>query len=401
MDKKIYDNSVRDQVLALQTMAEVQREKCFDLDKLHGVLNDQTAGRIRRVLLTGCGDSYSAVGAMLSGFKKLSGIQKSNSPDIMDFCCFYTDEKIRKGFRPQEVLVVAISFSGGSERVADALEKANALGLESVLITRNSDSKAGKVAKHILNVETPDGCNTPGLRSYYASMVGIAALGAYLGICNGHTTVQQFEEIGKQIADYTMTFMEDFDRIDDQMFSQALLMKDLTRFEIIADWNEGYSAQFVEQKFIECGGVFCDHTTSEEFAHIGFFHREPSSFGMVIMINEVDPSLSRMRDTVFGCLAQHRPTVVVSDADPSVFENSNTELDPSLNFYGKSAVGYNSMASAGKAFVCRIAKAPKQWMSPFVSFIPGSLLAGYQAAVNEHNFFCGRYDFRKQTWSME
>ncbi|MEG0767943.1 MAG: hypothetical protein RR482_09520, partial [Clostridia bacterium] len=398
MDKQQYDNAVRDQVSQLKTMADVQRGKCFNLERLRSALAPATAAGIRRVILTGCGDSYSAAGAILPGMKLLSGIRACNSPDIMDFCGFYSDTKICKGFAAHEVLLVAISFSGGSQRVIDALQKGNDRGLQTMLVTRDADAKAAQAAKYTLALETPDGCNTPGLRSYYASMVGLAALGAYLGVCRGEMDKQRFAEVGKQIADYTVTFMQDFDHIDDQMFTQAERMKNLRHFEVIADWNEGYSAQFVEQKFIECGGVFCDHTTSEEFAHISLFHRQPSMFGMVVMINEADPSLSRMRDTVRGCLAQHRPTVIVTDADPTLFDASKTSIDPSANFYDKTTIGHNSMAEADKPVVCRIAKAPAQWMSPFVSFIPGSLLAGYQAAVNEHGFFCGRYNFRTQTW---
>ncbi len=37
-------------------------------------------------------------------------------------------------------------------------------------------------------------------------------------------------------------------------------------------------------------------------------------------------------------------------------------------------------------------------MTPLVDFIPGSLLAGYHAAVNEKKYFGGRYDFRTQEW---
>lgn len=372
MDKKAYKNSIVRQVMDLETLADIQTALCFDPDKQEKALPKEVFGKIKRVILTGCGDSYSAAGAMAPGFRALSGVKKCNSPDIMDFCCFYTEDKIKKGFANEEVLVAAISFSGSAERVAEALNKANSLGIPSLLITRNPDSIGGRAAKYVFNVETPNGLNSPGLRSYYASLSGIAALGAYIGLCSGYLKERRFFEVRQSIASYTKAFMQDFERIDDLMFSEALRMKELTKFEIIADGNEGYSAQFVEQKFIECGGVYCDHTNSEEFAHISFFFRGPGEFGTVVMIQEADKSLSRMKDTVCGCLAQNRPTLIVTDAPGGVF--------------------------ADKAVVCRIAKAPEAWMAPFVDFIPGSLLAGYQAAVNEKKYFGGRYDFRTETW---
>lgn len=398
MKKENYANSVLHQVRDLRELAGIQKEKCFDLDKLSRVLGKKCCAGIRRVIFTGCGDSYSAAGAMLPGFRKLSGVRLCNAPDIMDFCHYYTREKILKGLKPEEVLVVAISFSGSAQRLADAMDKANDLGVHTMIITRKPDSRGGKAAKTVFNVDTPDGCNSPGLRSYYASMVGIAALGAYMGVCNGNLREEDFYAAGKQIAGYTLRFLEDLDRIEEQMFREAVSMKDLRKFEVIADWNEGSSAQFVEQKFIECSGVYCDHTTSEEFAHISFFFRGPDEFGTVVMINEADTSLSRMRDTINGCLAQHRPTLVVTDMEESEFELKQRDLGEIDNFYGIADAGINAMETAGRASVCRIARAPEQWMSPFVDFIPGSLLAAYHAAVNEHHFFGGRYDFRTETW---
>ena len=122
MKKQDYYNSVTDQVKDLQNLAAIQADKCFDLAKLDTVLGPDTAKKIKRVIITGCGDSYSAAGAMLPGFKLLSGLPKCNAPDIMDFCHFYPEEKIRKGFRMEEVLLVAVSFSGGSARIVDALK---------------------------------------------------------------------------------------------------------------------------------------------------------------------------------------------------------------------------------------------------------------------------------------
>ena len=85
MKKDGYKNSVLHQVCDLKELAEIQREKCFDLDKLSGIMEAKACAGVKRVILTGCGDSYSAAGAMLPGFKKLSGLKLCNAPDIMDF----------------------------------------------------------------------------------------------------------------------------------------------------------------------------------------------------------------------------------------------------------------------------------------------------------------------------
>ena len=95
---------------------------------------------------------------------------------------------------------------------------------------------------------------------------------------------------------------------------------------------------------------------------------------------------------------QHRPTLVVTDGDPKQFEVEAREVDTSVNFYGGAVLGVNALKHAIKPIVCQIPTAPEQWMSPLVDFVPGALLAGYHAAINEQFFFGGRYDFRNQTW---
>ena len=402
MSRKDFNNSITVQVMDLKDLADLQSEKCFDLDKWKGVISPETAAKIKKIIIVGCGDSYSAAGATVPGIKELAGIEKVFAPDIMDFCRFYSDKKILRDFSIDEVLVVAISFSGSAERIAEALKKADDMGIGSILITRNPDSKGAKAAKYVFNVDTPDGINTPGLRSYYANMVGIFSLAASIGVCRGHLTPDQFLVYGKDVSMYTTEFMSCIDEIDQQAFAFAEKVKDLDKFELIADYNEGYSAQFVEQKFIECSGVYCDHTNSEEFAHISMMYRQPFTFGMIIMVNEADRSLSRMKDTINGNVSQRRPTLVVSDCTPETFMEFKaidaSKIQSAYKPEGK--VDNSNLAEKNRdcLSVLKVIKAPYQWMSPLMDFIPGSLVAGYHAVLNGRNFFAGRYDAVNMKW---
>ena len=402
LSRKDYVNSISAQVMDLAGLADLQSEKCFDLDKWRSVIDPARAEQYKKVIIVGCGDSYSAAGVTVPAIKELAGIEKVFAPDIMDFCRFYSENKILRGLAKEEVLVCAISFSGSAERVAEALTKAGNLGIDSILITRNPESKGAKAAKYVFNVDTPDGLNTPGLRSYYANMVGIFSMAAYIGVCKGCMTEEKFVSYGKEVSKYTADFMADIDAIDEQAFAFAEKVKDLEKFEVIADYNEGYSGQFVEQKFIECSGVFCDHTNSEEYAHISMMLRQPYTFGMIIMVNAADRSLSRMKDTINGNVSQRRPTLVVTDCDPDIFtEYKVVDASKIQSAYKpKGEVGSTNYAEINREFlnVLRVVKAPYQWMSPLMDFIPGSLVAGYHAVLNGRNFFAGRYDALNMKW---
>ncbi|MHC1785794.1 MAG: SIS domain-containing protein [Christensenellales bacterium] len=374
MKKQDYYNTVGLQIEGLRELVGVQTEKCFDRAKLFALMDESTFRNLNRVIITGCGDSYSAAGAMLPAFKKFSGLRLVSVPDPMEFCRFYSQQDTAKGCANSETLVIAVSASGGSDRIVEIMDKAKRLDVGAMLISNNPESKGAKAANIIYHVETPPGCNSPGLRSYFASMIAIVALGAYIGLVKGHISSERFDNIKQSIVDHTMAFMTCYERIDDQMFQLAQTWKNYEKFEAVGDWDEGFSAQFVEEKFIECAGVHCTHADTEDWCHINYFMRDPQRIGTIFMLNSRAADFDRALYTVGSALAIGRPTLVITDADASAFPK--------------------------EAVVCTIPPAEETWLAPIVDFAPGSMLGAYVAAVADKMFFCGRYDFRTQTWNM-
>lgn len=375
MNKKDYYNTINLQVEDLRTLVDVQTEKCFDRAKLSALMDSSILKGLKRVIITGCGDSYSAAGAMKQAFCEHSGLEAVSAPDPMEFCRFYDEREMLKGNAPEEVLVIAVSASGGSDRIVEILTKAGEFGTGSMLISNNPQSKGAKAAKYMYHVETPEGCNSPGLRSYFASMIAITALGAYIGVEQGHITQERFDEIRTGIVTYTKSFMEQYACMDDQIFALGETWKDYGKFEVIGDCSQHASAQFVEEKLIECAGVYAAHADSEDWCHINFFLREPETIGTIFQAPVDGPGFDRMLYTIRSAAGVGRPVLVVTDATEDVFPEGVT--------------------------VCRTPKAPELWMSPLMEFIPGSLMGGYVAALQDKLFFTGRYDFRTQTWKVQ
>jgi len=374
LNKKDYCNTIGLQIEDLRELVVVQTEKCFNRKKLSALMEENTYKNLKRVIITGCGDSYSAAGAMLPAFRLHSGLEQVVAPDPMEFCRFYSSQDVTKNYANDEALIIAVSASGGSDRIVEILDKGNKLNVGSMLISNNPESKGAKAAKYMYHVETPPGCNSPGLRSYFASMIAIVALGAYIGLVKGHITDARFDEIKGSIVAYTKEFMACYDRIDDQMFMLAQTWKNYDKFEVVGDWDEGFSAQFVEEKFIECAGVHCTHADSEDWCHINYFMREPQNIGTIFIVNSKAADFDRVVYSIRSSVDVGRPTLVVTDADASKFPK--------------------------EAVVCTIPTVAETWLAPIVDFAPGSMLGAYVAAVADKLFFCGRYDFRAQTWNM-
>lgn len=374
MNKKDYYNTINLQIEDLRTLADVQTEKCFDDEKLSALMDEEIFKGIRRVIITGCGDSFSAAGSMKQAFCEHSGLKMVSVPDPMEFCRFYDEREILKGNKPQEVLVVAVSASGGSDRIVEILNKAGEFGTGSMLISNNPESKGAKAAKYMYHVETPEGCNSPGLRSYFASMIAITALGAYIGLKQEYITKDRFAKIKSEIVDYVRLCMEDYERIEDQIFALGGKWKNFDKFEVIGDGAENASAQFVEEKFIECAGVYAAHADSEDWCHISFFLRNPETIGTIFLAPGEAPGFDRMLYSIRSAAGIGRPVLVVTDAQKDVFPE---EIE-----------------------ICQMPKAPELWMSPLMDFIPGSIMGGYMAALEDKLFFTGRYDYRTQKWKV-
>lgn len=375
MNKQHYYNTIGLQIENLRALVDVQTEKCFDQVRLGALMDASTVKGLKRVIITGCGDSFSAAGAMKPAFQLHSGLKLVSVPDPMEFCRYYSKEEINKGCLDSETLVIAVSASGGSARIVEILTKANESGVGSMLISNNPESNGAKAAQYMYHVQTPPGCNSPGLRSYFASMVAITALGAWIGLQQGHITKERFTAIKESVISYVKAVMTQYDRIDTQMFRLGMVWKDYEKFEVIGDWGEAFSAQFVEEKFIECAGVHTTHADSEDWCHINFFLRDPHTIGTVFLTHAQDPSFDRMLYTIRSAADIERPSLVVTDAEETLFPED--------------------------AEVCRIPAAPEGWMTPLVDFIPGSLLAAYTAACADKLFFGGKYDFRTQTWNWD
>lgn len=377
MGKQDYYNTVGLQIESLFELVTLQTKKCFDTSKLDNMFDREIFAKIKRVVLTGCGDSYSAVGAMLPAFKKLSGLELCETPDPMEFTKFYLKDDIVLSCSKEETLVVAVSASGGAERIVEILKNANDFGVPSMLISNNPESKGAKEAKVTFYVETPDLCNTPGLRSYFASMIAVIALGAHIGVCNGNLSEERFRDIQKEIISYVMSWQPFYDHIDDQMYELCFSWKDYWKFEIIGDEAEAFSAQFVEEKMIECASNICTHADSEDWCHINYFLREPGKIGTIFIVNSSAPDFDRVQYSIRSAVGIGRPTLVVSDASKDQFPET--------------------------AVVCMIPATPRggEWLAPLMDFIPGALVSAYCAALADRLFFAGRYDFRTKSWNID
>lgn len=363
MNKIDYANPLGNQALSLPSMIDTQLDHCFSQDVLEKLLSMAESFDIRKIYITGCGDSIAAAGAMAPVVLELSGVMGCQVFEAIDFTRFTTISDIGIG-EPNSPLVIGISAGGGTARVVEALKKANEIGAFPVLLSNKEESKAGNEAKRTFFLNTPKMENDfPGLRSYLASMIGLIALAARLGQVRGVLPPTGTEELKKAIRDYVHSYEPLLENIDNQMFELAKEWKDLELFNFIGDGPQMYSALFAMDKFVEVAGVHCNYDDSEDWCHIDHHILNPETVGTVIFIDKNSPSFSRSLETVKSACGIKRPVLVVTNADKSLFpEEANVCIVP------ETREGY-------------------EWMLPLMDYVPAAILAGYCSTLGGRKFF--------------
>lgn len=366
MNKPAYENPIRQQVLSLPDLVETQLEACFG-PNLRDLMTMAEIFDARKIILTGCGDSYAAALAMAPVIEKYCDCFGVTVMRAIEFTRFTSKADIGIG-EPNSPLVIAISASGGAARIVEVMKKANEVGAFSILITNNPQSASAKEAKRVYCMDTPAFPNdSPGLRSYFASMIGELAFASRMGHVRGTLPPTGPASWKTAVASYVESYRQALPAIDEMMAGLAAQWKDFEKFDFIGDDVEQASAFFGGAKMAECCGTPFDVTDSEDWCHVNYFLQNPETIATVVMADKHSASFGRVVETVASAHKIGRPVLVVTNADKSAFING--------------------------VQVCTLPDAPEgfSWLMPLMDFAPAALLAGHIAGQRGLAYFRATY----------
>lgn len=356
------DNPLCNQVFSLPEMIEEQVRICFSQEQLENILPIQDCFDIRKIILTGCGDSLAAAGNMVPVLTEFCDVMSCRAIDPITFTRFMEKTDIGIG-EPNSPLVLSISAGGETARVLEVLKKASELGAFPLVITGNPESSCANAAKKAFIMKTPKMQNDfPGLRSYLANMVGIVAIASRLGLVRGALEPETPEMWAQSVIDYVKSYAPYLESISDAMLHLAEKWKNFTRFDFIADCVSSNSALFAQEKFYEVTGSLGCAGDSEDFCHINYFVRDPETVGTVFFAYRDQPTYSRIKETIRSCVTLGRPVLVITDEEDDFGDNVTRVVIP------KTPDGYT-------------------WLRPLMDFCPVALLAGYISELGERRYF--------------
>ncbi len=331
---------------------------------------------IKRVYLTGCGDSYHApVGAELA-FHQFAGVP-AQALNAMTFSRYTAGFLPPTG--PQTNLVIAVSVSGGVSRTLEALQLARKAGAVGVALTGSPDAPLAQAAEKVFLTTVPplpdelQGMVVPGVRSYLASQVALYSAAIRIGEVRGHLTTADADALRRELVDLadvmdaTITACEPV--AHDLMHNH---WTDIPEFVFVGAGPLYGAAMFSAAKMLEASGDPAMAQDTEEWTHIQYFSARPDT--PTVLISAADFDADRMAEAARAAQSIGRRTV-------GVLPQSETTIR---------AVVDHVLPVQGNV---------REAFAPLVYSIPGELLAAERAAVIGAAYFRNFEGGRTVEWA--
>lgn len=357
------DNQVKNGFLHFPAFLQTLLGELTD-EAIAKAIPDEKIKKIKRVIITGNGDSYAACLATKEFNSRMFHnleYQALRCIDVSRHHVFPTQD-------PEATLVIVISVSGGGARVTEAMRRAALKGCTTLAVTGNPDSPMAKEAEHVLTIRIPAAeAFSPAYqaRTYVAALCTTLLFGMHAGKLFGSITEEAAELMRREILEYSRAVCceEVLGRIDQQMYELAQTWQTYIGFDFVGGGTDFATAYFGTAKFFElCGSLNCLND-SEDWCHIDYFQTDRDKIGTAVAAFGNCASFSRTVETVGSMLKSGRNVLVVSDRSREAFPEG--------------------------AVVCRLPATPHDSINPIMNFIPFFMLGNYIAINRNYEYFGG------------
>ncbi len=258
--------------------AEELYQKCLTILKRHDAKN-----RIRKVYITGCGDSYFAGICCRDLFLKYAKVH-TEARHAMELSRYVLPYEV-----DENSLVVSISASGAVARTAECAIRAGEKGAVSIGITTNPKGRLAEVSPDLLCIELPENLGlAPGTQSYCASLLSLYCLGTALGFLKGTIHETEVREIFAYISESceAMRRTAEADSVLIRKYIETYFQEgnpfEVKMYHVLGEGPNWGTAQFAVMKLLEAAGFDSIAQGIEEWAHSQYFTTRPSTHTIVI-----------------------------------------------------------------------------------------------------------------------
>ena len=236
--------------------------------QVRAVLTPSEWQAVKKVYLTGDGDSYHASCAAEMAFQVIADVacEPLSAQRFLDYRAAWM-----RPAAPPHTLVIATSASGGTERVVQAIERAKEYGALTVALTGTPNSAVTQVADRSVVVELPHKERSPGIRTYQASLMGMLLVAMQLAERQGRYAQEETDRLRQEL----IALADVVDATTNAIQAGCREVADMIAASpIVVMLGSGPSygtALYSAAKLVEAAGVFTLGQDLEEWWHVERF----------------------------------------------------------------------------------------------------------------------------------
>jgi glucosamine--fructose-6-phosphate aminotransferase (isomerizing) len=349
----------------IHSLPELIRESVPEFDeRVRGALDHQFCLSLKRLYVTGCGDSHHASLTAELAFEAIAGIP-TEPMTALQFAHYAAGYLPDTG--PGTNAVVGISVSGEVSRTLEALNFARQAGAVSVTLTATPGSRIAEagdlqVYSMISSFPDPPGTHTPGVRTYAATQLALFLMAVRIGEVRGHLTTSEAATLRDQLLGLAEAAERTIESCDQASLKLGKSLADANEFVFAGGGPNFGTALFSAAKVLEASGDAALGQDLEEWAHLQYFTRH-----------------------------QATPTFFISTAKRDL--PRAVEVTDAAKIIGRRVIaivpGSDGKTVAQADFTLPLADAMPEVFSPLVVAIPGELFAAHRADLIGETFFRG------------
>lgn len=362
----------------IDTLPELVRQiaKPFDVSA-RNTFDFELCTSVKRIYLTGCGDSYHAsIGAELA-FHQLAGVP-TQALSALTFGRYTAGYLADTG--PNTNLVIAVSVSGVVSRTIEALGLAQKAGAIGIALTGTAGSPLAQTTNRVFLTTVPPlpdemrGMVVPGVRSYLASQVALYSAAIRIGEVRGHLTTRKADELRGELLGLA-DVMEQTIQVCEPLCKQLVQRWSEAREFVFVGGGPLYgTAMFSAAKVLEASGDPSMAQDTEEWTHLQYFTEHPPT--PTILLDAAGFDRDRMAELARAAQSIGRDVV-------GVLPQGESEISQYLNT------------------VLPVQGVIRECFAPLIYSIPGELLAAERAEVLGSAYFRDFGGGRTVDWSKE
>jgi len=174
---------------------------------------------------------------------------------------------------PNDTLMIGISASGRTQRVVQAIERANQASQKVITaaLTGTPESPVTLVANRVMTVNVPSLGASPGIRTYSATLMGLYLLAIRIGEIRNVYHNQIANTIRKELEDLADVVAVTIPLVEGPALRAAQAFQGVNQMIFLGSGPSYGTALFSAAKVIEATGVFAMGQDLEEWAHVERF----------------------------------------------------------------------------------------------------------------------------------